>query len=74
MNRDMTFERLLPRVRAMPPITADLLVAAGVALFTASDAAVNDPEYRQADARPYPDQGLLARDGPAARDRRRADR
>ncbi|MFD4702263.1 sensor histidine kinase [Streptomyces niveus] len=46
----MTFERLLPRVRAVPPITADLLVAAGVALFTASDAAVNDPEYRQADA------------------------
>ncbi|MFE5667645.1 sensor histidine kinase [Streptomyces niveus] len=50
MNRDMTFQRLLPRVRAVPPITADLLVAAGVALFTASDAAVNDPEYRQADA------------------------
>ncbi|MFG2171777.1 hypothetical protein ACGFMO_10370 [Streptomyces niveus] len=50
MNRDITFERLLPRVRAVPPITADLLVAAGVALFTASDAAVNDPEYRQADA------------------------
>lgn len=46
----MTFERLLPRVRAVPPITADLLVAAGVALFTAYDAAVNDPEYRQADA------------------------
>ncbi|MEV8334796.1 hypothetical protein [Streptomyces niveus] len=46
----MTVERLLPRVRAVPPITADLLVAAGVALFTASDAAVNDPEYRQADA------------------------
>ncbi|MFJ6822829.1 histidine kinase dimerization/phosphoacceptor domain-containing protein [Streptomyces niveus] len=34
----------------MPPITADLPVAAGVALFTASDAAVNDPEHRQADA------------------------
>ncbi|MGW8451224.1 hypothetical protein ACWGLO_06960 [Streptomyces niveus] len=31
MNRDMTFERLLPRVGAVPPITADLPVAAGVA-------------------------------------------
>ncbi|MEV8285919.1 hypothetical protein ACFC7A_11440 [Streptomyces niveus] len=41
MNRDMTFERLLPRVGAVPPITADLLVTAGVALFTASDAAVS---------------------------------
>ncbi|WP_069626915.1 hypothetical protein [Streptomyces niveus] len=46
----MTFERVRPRVRAVPPITADLPVAAGVALFTASDAAVNDPEHRQADA------------------------
>ncbi|MFD3525555.1 sensor histidine kinase [Streptomyces sp. NPDC058653] len=45
----MTFERLLLRVRTVPPLTADLLVAAAVGLFTASDAAVNDPDYRQAD-------------------------
>ncbi|MFD3486676.1 sensor histidine kinase [Streptomyces sp. NPDC058665] len=56
MNREMTFERLLFRVRAVPlrvgpvpPLASDLLVAAGVGLFTAADAAVNDPEYRQAD-------------------------
>ncbi|MET9551979.1 histidine kinase [Streptomyces sp. NPDC006645] len=49
MNRETTFERLLPRVGAVPPLAVDLLVAAGVAVFTAADAAVNDPEYRQAD-------------------------
>lgn len=49
VNREMTLERLTLRVRALPPLAADLLVAAGVGLFTASDAAVNDPEYRQAD-------------------------
>ncbi|WP_329391587.1 hypothetical protein [Streptomyces sp. NBC_01716] len=49
MNREMTLERLLFRVRAVPPLASDLLVAACVGLFTAADAAVNDPEYRQAD-------------------------
>lgn len=49
VNREMTLERLTLRVRALPPLAVDLLVAAGVGLFTASDAAVNDPEYRQAD-------------------------
>ncbi|MGW6305384.1 hypothetical protein ACWFRQ_10895 [Streptomyces niveus] len=73
MNRDTTFERLLPRVRAVPPITADLLVAAGVALFTAADAAVNDPEYRQSDAFTWLLVGAgadLAARTPAARHRR----
>ncbi|MFF2189586.1 sensor histidine kinase [Streptomyces sp. NPDC058155] len=45
----MTLERLRARAGELPPLAADLLVAAGVGLFTASDAAVNDPEYRQAD-------------------------
>ncbi|WP_405801349.1 sensor histidine kinase [Streptomyces sp. NBC_01506] len=49
MNRVMTFERLRARAGKLPPLTADLLVVAGVGLFTASDAAVNDPDYRQAD-------------------------
>ncbi|XMN08960.1 sensor histidine kinase [Streptomyces griseobrunneus] len=46
----MTFDRLAARVRALPPLVADLLVVAVVGLFTASDAAVNDPGYRQDDA------------------------
>ncbi|CAO0832994.1 hypothetical protein SMICM17S_07154 [Streptomyces microflavus] len=33
-------------MRALPPLVADLLVVAVVGLFTASDAAVNDPGYR----------------------------
>ncbi|WP_405679253.1 sensor histidine kinase [Streptomyces sp. NBC_01511] len=49
VNRVMTFEHLRARSRTLPPLTADLLVAAAVGLFTASDAAVNDPDYRQAD-------------------------
>ncbi|MFD3924159.1 sensor histidine kinase [Streptomyces sp. NPDC058595] len=49
MNLVMTFERLRARAGELPPLTADLLVAAGVGLFTASDAAVNGPGYRQAD-------------------------
>ncbi|WNF31209.1 histidine kinase [Streptomyces sp. C11-1] len=46
----MTFDRLAARARALPPLAADLLVAAVVGVFTAADAAVNDPGYRQADA------------------------
>lgn len=42
----MTLDRLAARVRALPPIVADLLVVA----FTTADAAVNEPGYRQADA------------------------
>ncbi|QHY93869.1 hypothetical protein SSPS47_01850 [Streptomyces sp. S4.7] len=45
----MTFERLRARAGELPPLTADLTVAAGVGVFTASDAAVNGPGYRQAD-------------------------
>ncbi|MFG3254837.1 sensor histidine kinase [Streptomyces sp. NPDC048172] len=52
-----TFESLLgglrdrpwDRVRALPRRTVDLLVVAVVGALTASDAAVNDPGYRQAD-------------------------
>ncbi|MEV8017989.1 sensor histidine kinase [Streptomyces sp. NPDC086554] len=44
-----TFDRLAGRVRALPPLAADLLVAAAVGIFTGPDAAVNDPGYRQAD-------------------------
>ncbi|MEU0306882.1 sensor histidine kinase [Streptomyces cyaneofuscatus] len=46
----MTFARLAARVRALPPLAADLAVVAVVGLFTASDVAVNDPGYRQDDA------------------------
>ncbi|MFD4274798.1 sensor histidine kinase [Streptomyces cyaneofuscatus] len=46
----MTFDRLAARVRALPPLVADLAVVAVVGLFTASDVAVNDPGYRQDDA------------------------
>ncbi|WP_432149130.1 hypothetical protein [Streptomyces sp. bgisy029] len=42
------FDRLTARVRALPPLAAALLVVVG--LFTATDLAVNDPGYRQADA------------------------
>ncbi|MFD5901501.1 hypothetical protein ACFV6B_16855 [Streptomyces microflavus] len=45
-----TFDRLTARVRALPPLAADLLAVAVVGLFTVSDLAVNDPGYRQADA------------------------
>ncbi|GAA2070245.1 hypothetical protein GCM10009801_20840 [Streptomyces albiaxialis] len=48
-----TFENLLggprERVRGLPPRVVDLLVVAVVGVLTASDAAVNDPGYRQAD-------------------------
>ncbi|HET6859888.1 MAG TPA: histidine kinase [Streptomyces sp.] len=54
MKRVTAFDRLtgrlLGRLRALPPRAADLLVVAVVGLFTASDAAVNEPGYRQADA------------------------
>lgn len=46
----MTFDRLAARVRALPPIVADLLVVAVVGAFTTADAAVNEPGCRQADA------------------------
>ncbi|WP_079181535.1 sensor histidine kinase [Streptomyces sp. Tue 6075] len=46
----MTLDRLAARVRALPPIVADLLVVAVVGAFTTADAAVNEPGYRQADA------------------------
>lgn len=46
----MTFDRLVARARALPPIVADLLVVAVVGVFTTADAAVNEPGYRQADA------------------------
>ncbi|MDG4856686.1 sensor histidine kinase [Streptomyces sp. T-3] len=44
-----TFDRWAAGLRTLPPLAVDLLVVAVVALFTASDAAVNDPGYRQAD-------------------------
>ncbi|MER7177197.1 sensor histidine kinase [Streptomyces mesophilus] len=44
-----TIDRWAARLRALPPLAVDLSVVAVVALFTASDAAVNDPGYRQAD-------------------------
>ncbi|WP_307814207.1 sensor histidine kinase [Streptomyces sp. N35] len=44
-----TIDRWAARLRALPPLVVDLAVVAVVALFTASDAAVNDPGYRQAD-------------------------
>ncbi|MGW4837270.1 ABC transporter permease [Streptomyces globisporus] len=45
----MTSDRLAARVRALPPIVADLLVVAVVGVFTTADAAVDEPGYRQAD-------------------------
>ncbi|MPY52761.1 sensor histidine kinase [Streptomyces acidicola] len=44
-----TFDRLPARLRALPPSAQDLLVVVVVGLFTGPEAAVNDPEYRQAD-------------------------
>ncbi|EPH43536.1 sensor histidine kinase [Streptomyces aurantiacus] len=44
-----TFAPHIARVRALPPLATDLLVVAVVGVFTTSDAAVNDPAYRQAD-------------------------
>ncbi|MFB6953863.1 hypothetical protein ACFCXP_29890 [Streptomyces niveus] len=41
MNRDMTFERLLPRVGAVPPITPICRWRRAWPLFTASYAAVS---------------------------------
>ncbi|MET9925591.1 MULTISPECIES: hypothetical protein [unclassified Streptomyces] len=43
------FDRLTACLRALPPLSADLLVVAVVGLLTAADLAVNDPGYRQAD-------------------------
>ncbi|MDQ0947494.1 signal transduction histidine kinase [Streptomyces phaeochromogenes] len=44
-----TFDGLVERARSLPPLTTDLLVVAMVGLFTAPDAASNDPDYQQAD-------------------------
>ncbi|ODA72746.1 Nitrate/nitrite sensor protein NarX [Streptomyces sp. AVP053U2] len=44
-----TFDRLPTRLRTPPPGAVDVLVVAVVGLLTASDAAVNEPGYRQAD-------------------------
>ncbi|MEU9896586.1 sensor histidine kinase [Streptomyces phaeochromogenes] len=44
-----SFDGLVERARSLSPLTADLLVVAVVGLFTASDAASNDPDYQQAD-------------------------
>ncbi|MGW1212473.1 sensor histidine kinase [Streptomyces sp. NPDC002499] len=44
-----TFDRVSARLRALPPGAVDLLVVAVVGMFTGSDAAVNEPPYRQAD-------------------------
>ncbi|MER7404805.1 sensor histidine kinase [Streptomyces sp. NPDC000070] len=48
MSRSVPWSR--PRIpRPLPPPLADLAIAAVVAVFTGSDAAVNDPGHRQAD-------------------------
>ncbi|MGW0762426.1 sensor histidine kinase, partial [Streptomyces sp. NPDC002814] len=44
-----TFDRLPARLRALPPVAVDVLVVGVVGMFTGPDAAVNEPEYRQAD-------------------------
>ncbi|MCX4903016.1 sensor histidine kinase [Streptomyces sp. NBC_00878] len=44
-----SIDGLMERARSLSPLTTDLLVVAVVGLFTASDAASNDPDYRQAD-------------------------
>lgn len=44
-----TFDRLSARLRALPPGARDVLVVAVVGMFTGADAAVNEPDYRQAD-------------------------
>ncbi|MFJ5266597.1 sensor histidine kinase [Streptomyces sp. NPDC088387] len=44
-----TFDRLPARLRALPPGAVDVLVVGVVGLFTGPDAAVNEPDYRQAD-------------------------
>lgn len=44
-----TFDRLPARPRTLSPGAVDVLVVAGVGFTAASDAAVNEPGYRQAD-------------------------
>ncbi|WP_234342986.1 sensor histidine kinase [Streptomyces fulvoviolaceus] len=42
-------QRLTGRLRALPPRAVDALVVVVVGMFTGPDAAVNEPQYRQAD-------------------------
>ncbi|MFF5883450.1 sensor histidine kinase [Streptomyces sp. NPDC012589] len=48
-SRISRYRYLLPPGRPLPPPVVDLLIAAVVAVLTGSDAAVNEPGYRQAD-------------------------
>ncbi|MFJ9666363.1 sensor histidine kinase [Streptomyces sp. NPDC101219] len=50
ISRISRYRHLLRTGRPLPPPVVDLLIAAVVAVLTGSDAAVNDPGYRQADA------------------------
>ncbi|MGW7219965.1 sensor histidine kinase [Streptomyces sp. NPDC054826] len=49
ISRISRYRYLLPPGRPLPPPVVDLLIAAVVAVLTGSDAAVNEPGYRQAD-------------------------